>query len=75
MSDSSDSFMAVLLGMTMADQQSYQRIEPSEYDDRELVPQIDLDLPVHECYMQLIHTLAHRKTPEDYPLKKDCKRR
>ena len=67
--------MAVQLGMMMANQQPYQKIEPNEYDDRELVPQIDLDLPTHECYMQLIHTLAHRKTPEDYPLKKDCKRR
>ena len=75
MSSFFETAMAVQLGMMMANQQSYQKIEPNEYDDRELVPQIDLDLPVHECYMQLIHTLAHRKTPEDYPLKKDCKRR
>lgn len=75
MSSFFETAMAVQLGMMWANQQSYQKIEPNEYDDRELVPQIDLDLPVHECYMQLIHTLAHRKTPEDYPLKKDCKRR
>ena len=73
MGDFFETALAVQLGMQMANQQSYQKIEPSPYDDRELAPQIDLDLPTHDCFMQMIDMLINRKNPEDYPLKKDCK--
>lgn len=75
MSSFFETAMAVQLGMMMANQQSYQKIEPSEYDDRELAPQIDRSMSVHDQLMQLTDMLINRKRPEDYPLKKDCKKR
>ena len=75
MSSFFETAMAVQLGMMMANQQSYQKIEPSPYDDRELAPQIDSSLPADEYQRALTEWLVTKKRPEDYPLKKDCKRR
>ena len=62
MGDFFETALAVQLGMQMANQQSYQKIEPSPYDDRELAPQIDLDLPTHDCYMQMMICSSIEKT-------------
>ena len=75
MSDFFETALAVQLGMQMANQQSYQKIEPFPYDDRELAPQIDPSLTGYEYLMALTDWLVTKKKPEDYPLKKDRKSR